>query len=309
MRNINAAAAVTPVNLLAMVLLATPRHVLPQADLLAQTDLYLRLLRRLPYSPRMTLTPMSAPEILAYGRTLGMLEPAATGTAASGAEDPVIALAPGQAALMPYYRNNVLHLFAMPSLLACCFIANAELPTEDLQRLAWRIYPYIGAELFLRWREEELGPVVLGTLHALADLGLLSRDAATDAWQRPAAGSAAAIQLSLLAQPTIQIIERYYLVIAVLLKAGSGQITQGELEKRCKTLAGRMETVYGLRAPEFSDRGLFEGFVGLLRRRGVVRSDGEGRLAYDEVLVRVAGDAQLVLSEALRHSVLQVIHD
>jgi hypothetical protein len=40
----------------------------------------------------------------------------------------------------------------------------------------------------------------------------------------------------------------------------------------------------------------------------VIRTDGEGRLVFDEVLGRVAEDAQLVLSEQLRHSILQVVH-
>ena len=35
--------------------------------------------------------------------------------------------------------------------------------TEDIQRLAWRIYPYIAAELFLRWSESELAGVVDGS--------------------------------------------------------------------------------------------------------------------------------------------------
>jgi glycerol-3-phosphate O-acyltransferase len=302
MRNINAAAAVTPVNLIATVLMATPRQLLPEEDLLAQIDLYLRLLRRLPYSARVTVTTLSAAEILTYGYALRVL----TRDEAGG---PLIGLAPGQAALMPYYRNNVLHLFAMPSLLACCFIANASLPTADLQRLAWRIYPYIAAELFLRWNEDKLEPVVLGVLQALSELGLLTFDAESQAWHRPAPGSAAAMRLSLLAQPTIQIIERYYIAIAVLLKSGSGTVSPAELEKRCRAMVERMGTVYGIRAPEFFDRALFEGFLTLLRRRGVVRTDTDGKLLFDEVLVRVAGDAQLVLSEALRHSVLQLVHD
>jgi glycerol-3-phosphate O-acyltransferase len=40
MRNINAAAAVTPINLLAIVLLAMPRQGLPEADLVRQLELY-----------------------------------------------------------------------------------------------------------------------------------------------------------------------------------------------------------------------------------------------------------------------------
>ncbi|MET0290757.1 MAG: glycerol-3-phosphate 1-O-acyltransferase PlsB [Steroidobacteraceae bacterium] len=302
MRNINAAAAVTPVNLLATVLLSTPRHVLPEEDVRAQIDLCLRLLRRLPYSPRVTVTSLEAPAVLDYGYSLGIVTREESGGV-------VTALAPAQRPLMPYYRNNVLHLFALPSLLACCFIANASLPTADLQRLAWRIYPYIAAELFLRWDEDELEPVVLGALRALVDVGLLEFDAANDTWRRPQAGTAAAIQLSLLAQPTIQIVERYYLAIAELMKAGSGTLTPSELEKRCRALVQRMDTVYGLGAAEFFDRTLFDGFVALLRKRGVLRTDTDGRLLYDEVLERVASDAQLVLSSVLRHSVLQLTHD
>jgi glycerol-3-phosphate O-acyltransferase len=304
MRNINAAAAVTPVNVLALVLLATPRQLLPEDDLLAQVDLYLRLLRQLPYSPRMTVTPLGAAEVLAYGHTLGIL--ARQDDAGGG--PPLIGFAPGQAALMAYYRNNVLHLVAMPSLLACCFLGNAVMETADLQRLGRRIYPYITAELFLRWREEELEPVVAEALEAFAALGLLAREEGGTRWRRPPPDSAAAVQLSLLAQPMVRTVERYYLVIALLLKAGSGVLSSAELELRCRTMVQRMDALYGLSVPEFFDRSLHDGFVGLLRRRGVLRTVADGKLAFDEVLERVAEDAQLVLSETLRHSVLQVVH-
>jgi hypothetical protein len=40
----------------------------------------------------------------------------------------------------------------------------------------------------------------------------------------------------------------------------------------------------------------------------VVRADDAGRLRFDEVLIRVEADAQLVLSEQIRHSILQVTH-
>ena len=42
---------------------------------------------------------------------------------------------------MAYYRNNVLHVFAIPSLLACCFLSPEKLRTADVLRLAGRIHP------------------------------------------------------------------------------------------------------------------------------------------------------------------------
>jgi glycerol-3-phosphate O-acyltransferase len=202
----------------------------------------------------------------------------------------------------------MLHLIALPSLLACCFISNPSLRSADLQRLAWRIYPYIAAELFLRWEEDELEAVVHRNLRAMRTAGLLHEGAIDGSWQPAPAASGEAMQLSLLAQPTLQTIERYYLAIALLLRAGSGQLSQGELEKRCQEMAQRMVTLYGFYSPEFFDRSLFEGFLSLLRRRGVIRADAAGKLVFDGVLAGIADDAQLVLSEQLRHSILQLVH-
>jgi glycerol-3-phosphate O-acyltransferase len=53
---------------------------------------------------------------------------------------------------------------------------------------------------------------------------------------------------------------------------------------------------------------MFRDFIDLLRQRGVVRQDGEGKLAYDDALLAVAEDARVVLSEQIRNSILQVTH-
>ncbi len=300
MRGINAAAAVTPINLLATTLLASPRGALPESALLRQLDLYLKLLRAWPYSSRVTLTDATPAEIVVYGESLKIISrvPHKLGD--------VVKMSDESAQLIAYYRNNVLHLFALPSLVACAFIGNSMLRTEDIQRLAWRIYPYVAAELFLRWREEELAPVVDGVLAALADLGVLQPNEDRSVWMRPQPDSPAAMQLSMLSQATIQTIERYYLAISMLLKAGSGVMSQKTLEQQCHLAAQRMNMLYGFNSPEFFDRALFENFINLLRERGVLKAGEGGNLEFDEVLVRVAADAQLVLSEQIRHSILQV---
>ena len=302
MRHINAAAAVTPINLLAITLLATPRLALPKTDLLRQMDLYRELLRTFSYSDRVTVTSMSAAEMLAYGQSMKVVS-----VEAHPLGD-IVRMSDESAVLATYYRNNVLHLFTMPSLVACAFVSNATVRTEDIQRLVWRIYPYIAAELFLRWNENELADVVMQVLVCLERQGLIESDFDRTEWRRPPPNSEKAMQLSLVAQATIQTIERYYLAIAILLKAGSGEITQNALEERCQLMAQRMGMLYGLNSPEFFDRSMFENFIDLLRSRGVIRLSGASKLEFDEVLMRVAADAQFVLSEQIRHSILQVTH-
>jgi glycerol-3-phosphate O-acyltransferase len=300
MRGINAAAAVTPINLLATALLSTSRGALPESALLRQLELYLNLLKTSPYGPRVTVTDATPAEIVVYGESLKII------SRVSHKLGDIVKMSDESAQLIAYYRNNVLHLFALPSLVACAFIGNSMLRTEDIQRLAWRIYPYVASELFLRWREEELARVIVGLLAALADLGVLQPVEGHDAWRRPPSDSPAAMQLSMLAQSTIQTIERYYLAISLLVKAGSGAITQKALEQQCQLAAQRMNMLYGFNSPEFFDRALFENFIDLLRERGVLKAGEGGNLEFDEVLIRVAADAQLVLSEQIRHSILQV---
>jgi glycerol-3-phosphate O-acyltransferase len=303
MRNINAAAAVTPINLLAIILLAMPRQALPEGDLGRQIDLYRALLRGFPYSDRITLTELSGAGIIAYGEAMKMLQ------RQKHALGDILRMSDESAVLATYFRNNVLHLFAMPSLLACVFSSNAEVRHEDIHRLAWRIYPYIAAELFLPWSESELPAVVDGVLDCMRDQRLVEPDAARAIWRRPPPASGEAMQLSVLAQATIQTIERYYLAISQLVAAGSGQITQSVLEERCELNAQRISMLYGLNSPEFFDRTLFENFIDLLRRRGVIRSSAAGKLEFNEVLLRVAADAQFVLSEQIRHSVMRFAQD
>jgi glycerol-3-phosphate O-acyltransferase len=302
MRNINSAAAVTPINLLALALLAMPRQALPETDLVRQLELYRSLLTSFPYSDRVTVTTLSGPEMVDYGQSLRVIErePHRLGD--------IVRMTVENAVLATYFRNNVLHLLALPSLIACVFVSNARVSTDDIQRLAWRIYPYIRAELFLRWSETELPGAVAATLGCLAAHGLIEPDPQVGGWQRPQPASAPAMQLSLLAQATLQTIERYYMVVAQLVLAGSGELTQLALEERCQQTAQRMTLLYGLNAPDFFDRTMFANFIALLRTRGVIRAGVGGRLEFDELLVRVAQDAQLVLSEQLRHSILQIMH-
>ncbi len=182
MRNINAAAAVTPVNLLATILLAAPGQSMARGGLLAQLGRYVALLRQVPAGDRVTITSLGSEQMLAEGVRLRFLT-------ATDASDQVH-LHPSSAATAAYYRNNILHLFVVPALVAACFAPSGEsLSTDDVQELVARRYPAAAAALFLSWSLEELPAVVLACLHALQRLDALQGDDAESRWQAsPLAG-------------------------------------------------------------------------------------------------------------------------
>jgi glycerol-3-phosphate O-acyltransferase len=303
MTRINAAACVTPVNLLGMVLLATPRQSMGEADLARQLELYASLLRQAPYSPRVWVTPLDGISMIRHCESLRMLQrrPHELGD--------VLGMTEADAVLASYYRNNALHLLLLPSLIACAFLNNASVSRGDLQRLARRVYPYVADEYFLRWTDAELPAVVDELLEDLSNHGLLTSSDDRSEWRRPPAEASEAVQLSVLARVTVPILERYYLAISLLLRAGSGRLTQEALERQCQLTAQRMAMLYELNSPEFFDRALFGNFVQRLAERDVLALGEDDRITFEPVVLHaIAADAQLVLHEQIRNSILQVVH-
>ncbi len=303
MTRINSAAAVTPVNLLGLVLLATPKQSMGAADLARQLELYASLLRQAPYSPNCWVTAMDGASMIAYGESLGFLRrrPQELGD--------IISMPEYESILSAYFRNNALHLLLMPSLIACAFLNNAAVSIEDLYRLAGRVYPYIVKEYFMRWPVSALPEVVDELLEDLLNHGLLTASEDRRIWRRPPTESTEAVQLSVLARASVPILERYYLAISQLLRAGSGKLSQEALVHQCQLTAQRMSMLYALNSPEFFDRHLFDHFLRLLRQQDVLQTTPEGKLAYDaEQLEAIASDAKMVLAEQIRNSILQVVH-
>ena len=301
---INSAAAASPVNLLALALLATPRQAMVEQPLVRILELFAALLRKAPYDPGVTVTELGGAEMIAYGERLGLLErrPHRLGD--------VITLAPKEALLATYFRNNAAHLVALPSIVACCFLDKSVLAVERVHGLARMVYPYLGGELHLRWRPEEVEAEMDRVIETLVDLGLLRRDDAGGqaCLRRPAPHTPEAIQLWLLAQCSVQTLERFYMTAALLAKHGSGTLRPGQLEDMCHLMAQRMSMLFQFSAPEFFDKTLFRGFIGRLRKNGVLRTDETGLLVFDQGLVQAMEDARLFLGDRLRNDVLQAMN-
>jgi glycerol-3-phosphate O-acyltransferase len=304
LQRINAAAAVSPVNLLAMLLLATPRQSMVEQPLVRMLELFSAMLRDVPYDEAVTVTDMGGAEMIAYGERLGLLErrPHRLGD--------IVSLAPKEALLATYYRNNIAHLFALPSIVACCFIDKPVQAIERIKGLARLVYPYVGGELNLQWTPEEVDGEVERVIGMLEARGLLRRDegAGQPCLRRPAPHTPEAIQLWILAQCSVQTLERFYMTVALLAKHGSGTLRPGQLEDLCHLMAQRMSMLFQFSAPEFFDKTLFRGFIGRLRKTGVLGTDETGMLVFDSRLGRAMEDARLFLGDRLRNDILQAMN-
>lgn len=298
MRRINSAAAVTPISLLASTLLSAPKQAMGVRELQRQLKLSLDLLTRFQYSESVTLPDWSPDDIIDHGEKLKIIN------RVSHPLGDVVTMDEENAVQMTYFRNNVHHLFAVPASIACCFIQGRRLEHSELQRLVRLIYPFMRTELRLRWDYEDIDAVTTDAINALVELEILTREGTV--LVRPPGGSARAFQLLMLGQSMVPMLQRFYLVIALLVKNGRGTLSRARLESLCQNSAQRLAMIYGLHSPDFFDKALFKDFIGALREQEVLRRNSAGLLDFDDDIERIGEDARLVLGEEIRHSILSL---
>jgi glycerol-3-phosphate O-acyltransferase len=271
-----------------------------QADLVAQLELLKALLAELPYSERITVTALDPASIIAYGENMQWIR-----RIAHPLGDVLVADGePG--VLLSYFRNNVLHLTATAAWVACCFLNNQRMTRASIVRLGRLVYPFIQAELFLPWSEDEFGARIGATLDFFIARGLLQSQSDGRVVARGPGQGDAAFRLKAIAHSLLQAFERYYIAIALLVKNGPGALSASELDNLCHLVAQRLSLLHELNAPEFFDRSLFRGFIQKLRERRVVWTDDAGKLVFDAALEAVARDARVILSREIRDGILKL---
>ncbi len=295
---INAAAALNPINLMAIVLLSTQRYAMDAKVLANLMSLFASLLKEMPYSEFISFPEGDGFDWLEYAEKMGFVD------RQKNPLGDIICLQDRNAVMLTYNRNNILHLFAVPSLIAALLQNNSSMEKRRVHSIFRAIYPYIRAELFLQWTSDEIDEVFEGWLRNMVDKELISIEG--EHIIRPEIGSARFVQLSVLARFIMQTLERYYIAIAILIHTGSGELNAEELEEQSTKMAERMSILFGLNAPEFFDKALFRNFISQLQEKGFVTPDGEGKLLFSEQVKQVADDAKLVLNSELRQAIIQV---
>jgi len=298
--NINRTVVVNPINLLALTLLSSPKHAMDEDALLHQLHLYRRLVKMGGYDSRVEITDMEDAEIIAYGQQLNLVQ------RRKHPLGDLIYLYEEDALLLTYFRNNVLHLFAIPSLVACLFLYNGELRRRDAINLVRSIYPFLRSELFLPWPPEDIDAVINQQIDLLLAMGLLVQRG-TDTISCTSPNSEEYTQLTVLGRAVRQTVVRYYMVITLLTQVGSGNLSQKRLEDLCYLLAQRLSFLYEFNAPEFFDKALFRNFIETAKKTGYLHANEEKQLTFDHRLIDIAGQAQLILPAEIRQTTQQIM--
>ena len=300
MQNINKAAVVNPVSLLALVLLSTPNAALDEAQCLEQIKLYQHIAQALPYDPDTHVTDMTPKEILEYGIKLKLIErtPHILGD--------MIRVADKQAPLLSYFRNNILHVFIIASFLAALVQRNGRIHRDRLDGITELLYPFLQSELFLKMALRNIANHVHQVLNLLIEQGVIV-DLGQGVVGSPEGNSEAYQQLMVLASPAQQSLERYFMALTLLSEQGSNRLNTEQVVNLCYVLGQRVSVLHADDLPDMFDKALFTSFIDTLVRVGYVSIDDKtGLLTFDERIDKIAEHAKFVLHpdmmQLLRHT-------
>ncbi|TXD96904.1 glycerol-3-phosphate 1-O-acyltransferase PlsB [Psychrobacter frigidicola] len=300
MQNINKAAVVNPVSLLSLVLLSAPKAALDEEICREQIALYQGIARQMPYSDDTVITDMSPQHIIDYGIKLKLIEriPHILGD--------IIQVAEKQAALLSYFRNNILHVFILLSFLAALVARNGRIERSRLDGIVSQLYPFLQSELFLHYPAHGLTETLNRKIENMLSHGLIV-ELSDDVLSVPDANSSCYQQLEVLATPVGQSLERYFMTLALLAQQGSGNLTAEEVVDLCHLLGQRLSVLYADDIPDFFDRALFLSFVNALLRLDYLQKEEEtGLLTFDKRIDDIAHYAKYVLSPDMMQILQQV---
>jgi glycerol-3-phosphate O-acyltransferase len=294
MREINENAFLDSVGLVVLILNASRTKAMIEDELVQHVDAFLKIATQLPYSDSTSITKISAKEIVTRAEKFGKL------SRFSHPGGDVLHLLEPQASYSIYARNNIAHLFAVPSLVAF-FLQHNDHISEDVILGGCRlIYPILKGEFFLKWREDEYREIVLKYIDLFVNLGLFERH--PGGFSRPPVTSGAFTILRTLGLVVGAAVERFSVAVNLLQQhQEQGAFNAEEFQSKCVLMAQRISLLTGASDNELPSPALFKLIFDRLIQEGYLTSTESG-FKIEGKFKEVYSITSSLLSVDMRHS-------
>ncbi len=306
MQNINKCCVVNSVNLIATALLASPNQTMDEGELKRTLDFYQDLINHLNYSSSIRLTDYDAAKQIHHAEALNMVH------RRKHEMGDFIYLDHAHAILLTYYRNNILHLFVLPSLIACCFTNANAINREKIIHFIKIVYPFLKAEFFLPWSSSEIEKIIDKLLKELSRTRLLIYNEDAFTYSKPPISTEAHAQLSTLAQVISPVLELYYMIFALIAEHGIAEhdmenLSRKKLEQSCYLMAQRLSLMYEINSPDFFDKKLIANFINSLINLKYVNINSSENLEITAAAIKKGRQARRLLNKNMQYNILQML--
>ncbi len=293
----NQSTVANPISLVALGLLSTPQKALSKDDLVNFMDMIVELNAKNPFSENTTFLGQTGEQILAAADQLNMF----SNFQHVGGD--VLHLKDIEGILISYYRNNILHLVALPSLIARFFQYQVRVEVEELITGCAEIYPFLKEEFFLSWPEDSIREVILNYINTMIELGMIVEDN-DRSLHKPVPSYDQSVNLNILGNCLGLTFERYTITAAILSRhTAHGYVEEKAFELQCQKMAQRLAILNGIHNPEFAEKSFINKHVQMLKKKKLLIPSDNGHLKVDKRVARLANSSMKLLSHDARHSI------
>lgn len=274
MEHINSSVAINAMNLCCSILLAADQRALTKTRLLEHIDIFLTLLKNIPYSTLITIPDQSAEALFEHAKEMGKF------VITTDEVGEVVALTNDQAILMTYYRNNIQHLLIIPAIIARILVKHNQISPQEVINQIRLLFPMIKSELFLYHHDVQLVEYINHIIITFKELNFInnSEDKLILNYTKMSI-------LQLIASSSKDTLQRYAIAFSLLKK--DPNISRSSLEKESRLIAERLSLLHGINAPEFFDKNVFSTLVTSLREQGYLDDKKEDNRPKIQIINRI----------------------
>ncbi len=293
MLSINQCAAINGVALVALVLHASENKALTKADLEKQLDFMLDVQRQAPFSEQMTIPTENGAEILAHVISLNKV------TVCEDSFGTIISLDRSAGLEMRYYRNNILHTYALIALVCKLLTNHSKIAHQQLVEQAISLLSTLKDDLFLWQTPEQIRVQVEQVLVSLTAKDIAQQNNAqywslTDNTEQLS-------QINLLAECMDESLQR--LAIVSLLTTRLAPLSKRDLEEKVVAIAKRLSVLNNITAPEFIDKKAQATLINTMRTLGYIAMNDDGLLVATSTMSQLKSTVTNLVSIEVLQSI------
>lgn len=270
MRHINDAGVITPVGLVASILMALKQRALVEEDLFHCIE----ILNSLCAKADSTHKPLEPKSCVETAEELSLVN------RFSHPGGDVLYLGAAESIYMNYCRNNIINKFALLGLVASCFQDNESVDRSSVEKKCLVIYPLLQAELFLSPRSRDLAEEVNITMDRFKELGLV--EFSENSFRVKESEKMGVHVFTILRSMISPFLERYAAVVWLLLyyKNKKEEVKLETFESECMRMAQRIALLSGGEDIGSIDVNSFKPCLESLRQKSYISIDKDGCLKF-----------------------------
>jgi glycerol-3-phosphate O-acyltransferase len=274
MQSINKSAALNGVALTALILHATENKALAKTELIEQLNFFLNIQRHVPYSEQISIPQDTGAQLLEEVIKLNKV------TVNKDSFGDIISLSEKATLEMRYYRNNIIHVYALPALICRLLDRHAKLSVEELISQVQRIINLLKTDLFLYQND---GVIEQQTKQVLSFLETnhLAKQSKAGFWSASQDENMSS-SIRLLGECINETLQRFTIIASLVNRFSP--IAKNDLEDKVVAIAQRLSVLNNINAPEFIDKKTQATLIQAMREQGYINSNDMGLLTDSSTL-------------------------